>query len=210
MALPVVPNVYRCAVRQSFAGRTCVTVLNVQKATGYSASLEGIGDDVANNWRDHILPLQSPAVRLDGVDVRDVGVDEGDIVSVAATGATLTGSGATSITYSGPPQVCYLVKLRTGSGGRGGRGRWYLPGVDEGKVDEAGKLTAGFVASANTGLANFLSGVGDGGNVGFASYALAVVSHYRGGILRPDGPKVSTVTALTMDPVVATQRRRLR
>lgn len=102
------------------------------------------------------------------------------------------------------PQNCaYLVHKRTATGGRGGRGRMYLPGVDEAQASNIGAINlanvAGLVNSLNTLLTSINSGV---------TVAQMVILHDSNGVHAADPPRV--VTSLTLDPVIATQRRRLR
>jgi hypothetical protein len=102
-----------------------------------------------------------------------------------------------------PQNSSHLVHKRTSVAGRVGRGRMYLPAVPEIQVGETGILTAVYVSSWNTELATWLADI-------------AAISQLDGMELLHNSPGAGAalapfpVTSLTMDPVIATQRRRLR
>ncbi len=102
------------------------------------------------------------------------------------------------------PQNCaYLIHKRSGLGGRRHRGRCYMPGVNDVLIDDKGLLNG----TALTGVGN-------------ASEAWRIAIEAVGGVDRmvilhtiPVGGVVTAptpVTVLNVDPVIATQRRRLR
>ncbi len=101
------------------------------------------------------------------------------------------------------PQNCAaLFHKRSNVTGRRNRGRLYLPGLSEGAVDPAGRLNSGEV-TAYGGLAN------DWLNAVRLTESIADMV-----ILHSDGissaPAPTVVSSITVDPVIATQRRRLR
>ncbi len=98
-----------------------------------------------------------------------------------------------------PPNVSMLYRKGTSFGGRAGRGRFYLPAVPEVNVDQSGVVSATFHSQAVTKSANFLAALASGG-------VPMVVLHGLGSPLSTP----SSVLTLTVDTVVATQRRRLR
>lgn len=99
-----------------------------------------------------------------------------------------------------PSNTAVLVKKLSGLRGRSNRGRMYVPGVHEGDVNPNGTISAGVVTALQ----------------GFADLMLDGFSEVGGGcqmvILHDqtvsDPPTI--VTELQVDPVVATQRRRMR
>lgn len=95
-----------------------------------------------------------------------------------------------------PPNVAYLIKKGTASGGRRNRGRMYLPGVAEANVDDTGLLNSVFLAAAGADFASF---------IGFLTAELLPM------VILHDGPGAPTVvTSFQLDARAATQRRRLR
>jgi hypothetical protein len=101
------------------------------------------------------------------------------------------------------PQNCaVLFHKRSNSTGRRNRGRFFLPGMSEGAVDPAGRLNAGEVLAFSNLGAELLDGVKQ-----TASIAEMVILHSDG---VSTAPLPTVVTSIICDPVIATQRRRLR
>ena len=97
--------------------------------------------------------------------------------------------------------VAVLVHKRTDQGGRYGRGRFFLPWtIGEGSVDEAGFIDGSVVATMQTAINSFLSGLNTQG-------VPMVVLHR----VRKDGSLSgpAVVNYLLVDNLVSTQRRRL-
>lgn len=113
----------------------------------------------------------------------------------ALVSASVTGSGGPGASS----QVSWLVRKITGSGGRAGRGRWYIPGVPEGAIGSDGAIDG----TARTNLEGELDEL-------LVSWAAAgidpVVLHGVGSPLSTPTP----ITDLVVDTRGATQRRRLR
>lgn len=99
-----------------------------------------------------------------------------------------------------PPNTSVLIRKSTAFGGKAGTGRLYIPCVAESFVDGTGALIGGYTTSRQTPV-----------NAWLASFttldAPAVLLHDVGS---PLYPTPSPITALTIQPRVATQRRRLR
>lgn len=105
-----------------------------------------------------------------------------------------------------PANCALLVHKATARGGRRGRGRMYVPWyIDEVDIDEAGIINSTAVGLCNTAFLNFRSLLVSGGNP-------MVLLHQPSepGTARPTTPgPPNAVTSLTVDRLVATQRRRL-
>lgn len=102
-----------------------------------------------------------------------------------------------------PQNSAILVHKRTARGGRRGRGRFYIPGVQEDHVSDTGLLDEEYLSDLQDNMNALLTGM--------TSEPLPTVGmwllHGTGlsAVVDPD-----EVTLLTVDPVIATQRRRLR
>lgn len=121
------------------------------------------------------------------------------LIGVASGG----GSGAGTTGSVLPQNTAFLVHKRTPVGGRGGRGRLYFPGVDESVCSDLGVLTSAWQTTFNAALSDWLIAVNAiAGVIGMCLF------HDSGGIFAPSDP--FPITSLTLDPSVATQRRRLR
>lgn len=139
----------------------------------------------------------SAAVSLTGghfLEQTTVGIRRWDASVTAAPG---TGGGTPL-----PNNCAYLVKKSTALGGRRNRGRMYLPCPSEADVDGAGLVLAASVTALNVQLAKLQSG----GTVhtAFGFVADPVVLHETG------SQTPATVSDLSCQPKIATQRRRMR
>jgi len=126
-------------------------------------------------------------------NITRIEVHDSSLATITSTGAPENG------TVSGDPmtpQVAYLVKKLTALGGRRNRGRFYLPGVVESKVDGAGNVLGAFQTTIQTSMDDFMTDTG--------AADIGVV------ILHSDGGTPTDVTSLQVEPKVATQRRRLK
>lgn len=95
-----------------------------------------------------------------------------------------------------PPNTALLVEKRTAVGGRSGRGRFYLPGVPEGSVPGSGILTVT--------IQGFWQARADAFLTALETFSTGMY------VLHNTSSDPTSVTDLQVDPVVATQRRRLR
>lgn len=161
-----------------------------------------IASDLADLFIAELTSALSTTIELVNTDVTyQFSGDPGDPPLVGSSGTTGAGDETGTLL---PQNSAYLVHKRTNTGGRGGRGRLYIPGVFESEVDNLGNVSSGELAQWNGVLADWLAG--------FATLAPfpaeMVVLHDSEGAHAADPPRV--VTLLTMDPVISTQRRRLR
>jgi hypothetical protein len=107
-----------------------------------------------------------------------------------------------------PANVTILVQKQTGIGGRGSRGRMYLPGVLEvDVVNSTGNLATGVQASFQTALNSFLAELE--APMTAVPYEMVVISTILGKVDRTSA-LVTKVIALPVSPYVATQRDRLK
>lgn len=105
-----------------------------------------------------------------------------------------------------PSNVAVLVRKRTGVGGRRQRGRIYLPwSVIEAGVDEVGVIQTAQLTALQTEAENFRIRLATG--VGGALNTPMVILHNSSGVTAPGSP--TAVTALSVDSLIGTQRRRL-
>lgn len=138
----------------------------------------------------------------EGINSADVSVYRSTLkVGPNATGATFENATILAGAETGasvPPQVAGLVRKSTGLGGRANRGRFYMPHLSQSVVDARGTIGSVALGDYNTVLATWLSGLeGEGINV--------FILHSDPGASDP-----TEVTAVSMQPLVATQRRRVR
>lgn len=162
------------------------------------------------NYLDGLTPLQV-AEAVDGA------VGDSSIMSPCASQTALTtisvkfGPNATgpsvdlTTSHTGAngdsetPNVTWLIKKSTALGGRAGRGRMYWPGVVEEETGVDGVIIPSDVTAFQTAADLFFDELA-------ANDVPMVLLHGEGSPIS----EPTLVTALTVDPRVATQRRRLR
>lgn len=175
-------------------------------------------------WNFWIRPLQDDSIGIIGVTIRARDDGGGDFVYDALVAAPTSGG---TVGAGLPSNCAVLVHKSTNRAGRRGRGRFYVPGINEGAIDEVGLLTAAGVNAWNTALAGFLDMLDGPGGAGPPAQAavIPVVFHNNatsstrtvvGGTTTvvttqgAAGPAPDDVILLTADSRIATQRRRLR
>ncbi len=102
-----------------------------------------------------------------------------------------------------PQNSAYILQKRTNLSGRRNRGRLYLPGVGEVLVDAAGKMSATAITGVNGDAAGWLNAI----KTTVTGITNMVVLHSTG---ISGAPPPTIVQQLLLDPILGTQRRRLR
>ncbi len=102
------------------------------------------------------------------------------------------------------PQNCaFLIQKFTGLAGRHNQGRMYWPCPAEGEVDPTGQILPAVVPDFNNALEAYRQAVRNVVGIG----DMVLLHTPRPGVLFP---LPTVVTSLILDPVISTQRRRLR
>lgn len=193
MALPVIADTYRCAINYSNVNNSlkATNVIHVFRASSTEAgAFEALNGSVEGNmWSCCTTALVVDNVTITKLD----GTPDGVVFSGAdLTGNWPDGSGAQQFV----PQACALVKLTTAATGRSGRGRVFLPFVQEGAMQD-GQIVDANRTATNTAWGGFT-------NTMITSYntALCVASYVHS--------SVSQVLNLGCERTIATQRKRNR
>jgi len=157
--------------------------------------------ELLNAWQDDMMDEIPNNYVLDGCRYRDRNEAAGVVGTLGPNSAKALTGGATGACTS--PNVAILVHKNATLHAGQRSGRIYLPGAPDAEIDEDGNLSATLKTAWNTALASFYSKV-DGGTPGNELH----IVHFTG---PDDDTGTSTfVTGLTLDPKVATMRRRLR
>lgn len=131
------------------------------------------------------------------------GQDGGEPLSVEGT---FQGAGDRTMD-SLPPNVSALVKKSSNRGGRRGRGRMYLPwALADADVGDTGVIGTTPLGNLQTEVSNFWQALEDG--ISPVETAAMYLLHDSEGSTPAGSP--NKVTALTLQSVIATQRRRVR
>ena len=179
-----------------FRGDGCPTGAEITlglAVDAYTGTVADAASDLRNNFQTNVLSVLPSGVTLDSVLCKFGPTATGPSAS-AASGSVGGGAGAQV-----SPAVCYLVHKNTSAGGRAGRGRFYLPGVSEGSVDESGTIAGATITALDAALADFYTQLG--------------VDDLNPRVLHGAGSPLSAPTIInsfTVDSTAATQRRRQR
>lgn len=164
--------------------------LDVSSALGGPS---GVATDLITNYGLTIRTVLPGSAVLTSVLVKFGPNDLGPSAEVAASVPGTGGGTQTS------PAVAVLVHKVTAIGGRPGRGRFFLPGVQESEVDVAGVLTSAFVDGLQDEVDAFVAEL-------ISSGMPPVLLHSETSPVATPTP----ITSLQVDSRVATQRRRQR
>lgn len=156
-----------------------------------------LGPDFGNAFMAACVEAIDDSIVLTNIKVR-IGNDGDPFVFEFA--ANIPGTDSYSIV---PQNTAILVRKLSALGGRKGRGRAFLPWVSETSVSDAGVLTPTYVTAWQANMDDFITNRLDSAGTGL-SVDLGLV------ILHNDATVPTPVTNLIVDPMVATQRRRLR
>lgn len=195
MAYIIPPGFSLVAFRHSITGdpEEMVCLLGLADGTADPLDLDDV-NGAFTGWKNALDTSLTSSVTFVGATFY-IGQDGGDTIVVESTAASGPGLGSgTSL----PPNCAYLCKKQSASSGRANRGRFFLPGLNEGNVSPAGVLDPSQLTQINTDLAAMKSNIE---TVGFQH----VILHSTGSTLAP-----TPITSFSADSKIATQRRRLR
>lgn len=179
-----------------------VTTMGHDLSNVVGGDYEEIANRLFDGFGQEMMGAISDQYSLTGVSLY-VGQDGGPPAVFFGTDTAVVGGDAG---LPLPQNCAALVRKRTGAAGRRGRGRMYLPGVRENVVNAIGVMDSTYVTAWQTsidGWFDLLNGV-PAGSVAYPP----VILHRSEGI--GEEPPPTPVTALVLDDVIATQRRRLR
>lgn len=201
MPLDVGENEFQCKLRFRLEGdpEESITTIGVKRAAADGRDVIDIAHEVWAAW-DGALGAATLAQGWSfvGVDVArgPIGVGEVGSWDEVVVGAH------TSPVY---PQNCaLLVKKKTALGGKRNSGRMFLPAgfCFEEEISRTGELSQGLLGSYQTKIDQFFANLTD-------EPALTPVLFHNVPALQEPEPS-TPIVKLVLDPVIATQRRRLR
>lgn len=161
--------------------------------SSYGGTAQDAANDARDAWIANIMPLLNLGTVLSNTHVK-FGPNSTGPAADASSSTAGTGSNSAA-----SPQVTFLVHKATLFGGHAGRGRMFIPGLQESSVNGDGTLDSGTVTALQGGVDDLLTDLG-------TALLIPVLLHGAGSPLSTP----STITSFTVDSVVATQRRRLR
>jgi hypothetical protein len=154
-------------------------------------------------FSEHILPNLGTSVVLEEVLCKFGPVEDGPSATFPVGDPGGTASAGAS------PAVAYLVQKQTALGGRQHRGRWYLPGVVEAEVSNAGVVGSGQVDNLNSDLVAFLADL-ETANIQGTLLHSNLRDPETGEEIPDSAAEPDPITSMVCQGVAATQRRRQR
>jgi hypothetical protein len=195
------PNIVQVNVHATYLGVPIENVYHVRSNDSPTppGDLTAIAGLWAEAWVDLIVPYLNDSYTTKEIDVVDLSVEAGGVATDTTASGTVGG-------VSGDPEpgnVCFCVSLRTGLAGRSFRGRTYLSGQIASEVTLS-RLSGARISQYVTGLQTLID------NMAAAFFPLVVLSRRHNGVVRAEGIGTQILTAVSVDDLVDTQRRRLK
>ena len=185
-------------VRQTLDGQRIENTLFFQHAGAIAPTdLVGLADNIRDWWAAELLPIQADALALVEVYCTDLTSETSETHTLAVV-PQLPGA-VTSPAQ--PNNVALCVSFRTSNRGRFARGRNYVAGLTEGQVtgSRVAISTADDIVLAYNAMGTYLD----------PSWTWVVCSRVAAGVPRAAGFNSPVVSAIVVDNVVDSQRRRL-
>lgn len=184
-------TIYRVTLDMTMFGQQLQNVLHFQHFSSDPATMDLLAQTVETNWIGNIRMLHSGSVRYNRIRVRML---ESQFATFEKT-INVTGNyGAVDEIWS---FVCFVLRLRTATIGRRGRGRIYISGVLAGFTDQ-GFVTADQISDWDERIAILMALYGPGGT-----------SEFDLGVCNKSAPfAFKPVTSMQVAPTTGCQRRR--
>ena len=209
MAIIFSEGVVEIAVQHLISGRTSVNVWHLRTDPFDSTDPASMALDFMNNWQDHIIPVLTDNVTLQGAAWRSLDrstgisgfqLPDGDKPDVGEqTGTPL------------PPSCAFLIRKQIDARGRGQRnGRAYIAGCQEASVSGDGTVTGDIIGIWADALDDFYSGVTTSGFSDQEIVTLVIPKAAREPGDEEFDVDSNVVSRLELDPKIGTQRKRLR
>lgn len=199
MPRPPSENVAEATLTFIYDSQYCINKHHFENTAGWDeGSLNNLGTAIREWWDTEIKASAPTTLQLVEIEVVDLTLGSGLGITVA-TGLPITGTNAA---LQLPNNVTVAVKKGTGLVGRSFRGRTYHIGLTEANVDgnRINASTVTLLTNAYDALREPLGVV--------IPVDMVVLSEWSGGVQRAAGV-ATPVTAIAVDPVIDSQRRRL-
>ncbi len=217
MATVFSQNVTEIAVDAVCAGRPHVNVWHMFGGEGSATGDQDLVQDFANNWQEHIIPELTIHYVVNAFRWRSLDPDDQNTGTIIPDPAKPV-QGPSQLAIA-PVNVAFLMHKNTANRPRGARdGRMFISDVAEGRVTDGGLVEPAAAGAWATALNLFFDGISDKGvapgDIDGSPVRYPVVLQSTPLSRAPGAQPVTVlsreVTSVTLDPMVATQRDRLR
>ena len=196
-----VPNTVQAQMQYSVGGQNCLSSVYYRLPTpADQTKCQQIAQAVTTlYWLAQLQPLVTPDFFMSSIVATALDSQQAPTAGVDMIAGQQNGTAQGMSIPSGSTLVGSLV---TAERSRNGRGRIYISGIPAGQLSDPINVTNGYITNFITALQAFLE-------VAVAvSGTLVVVSRFLNKVQRPQGVPI-TVTQLTADKYIDSQRRRL-
>lgn len=199
MAFIPVPNTVQAEVRMSLANQQIENVLYFSKAGGFDgSSLDALGIMLRDWWGGQYAYNLSNQISLREIYI--IGLNSAtDITHTTVPSGTIAGQNPSPAL---PNNVAFCVSFRTQYRGRSFRGRNYVAGLPEAGVTLS-NVEPNYVQQLVSAYNTLIT---DAANI---NWEWVVVSRYANKAPRTEGVTSAILSAVAVDSVIDSQRRRL-
>jgi hypothetical protein len=217
--LPAVPQVLRCTLKYTLGGDTdLINRFHILYDGGppTTANLVTLATDIANAWAARIATIFTDGLALEEVTLEDLTSDTSAVGSWTGTQLGTNGSDPLSA------GAALVLQMKIARRYRGGHPRIYWGGLDQADLATPQTWSAGALSTWPPLFLDFFADIEAMSAGGTELLNIVNVSYFEGFTpfeypsgryrnipkLRTGGPVVDIVTGFTMNPKVASQRRR--
>lgn len=187
----IIPGVVQVAIVASSGGQDVINVVGVRKGGGTTVQAVEAVRTAWTSGTSNPLSLHTNSYQMVEYRGMDLSTANGDIVSVAGTGA------GSNTTQNATNAASALVKFNGGTRSASSRGRLYFGPLHEAQINADGRtLVSAQQTALTTSMNGFRTSLETAGN------PLCVISRLNS--------SATNVTSLSVASVIATQRRRIR
>lgn len=206
---PTLPlNVARIAVEGGYGGTTFANVFHFAvnaSAEPDTSTLDDLANQVGDAYHTNLMPLMWHTCVLTQVSLQILwGTSPGIMLSTVVSrsdAGSKTGTAA-------PSSLAGVISWSIAEAYRGGHGRTYMGGLEEGDLADINHVTGSYVTAANAAAAGFTSDMNAFDDTHWDSTVFGIVRTRRSKLLL-DPPEFAPITGHRVSNRIRTQRRRL-
>lgn len=205
MALPFVPTVVKVTFSGTIGGSSCINILHFQYSGAgelTDANADAYAVDFGGLWDSFTSVNTTGTYTHSDTIVEDL---SSATAGVGAAGSAVAGGGTSSAVDAA---LCCLVTHTIARRYRGGHPRTYLPAMSRELMSSDRVWAAPDIVLQQSAWDSFIAGCVSASEGANPMAAFVSVSYFSGGVPRLV-PLIDVIAGSTVEPVYATQRRRI-
>jgi hypothetical protein len=166
------------------------------------STVNDLASELDNIFVARVMPAMGPSLTLAHTEIQwqAAALPASREIGIVSSNSPGTNAGATAFF---PPNSALLIHKRTSLAGRHGQGRLYMPAVAEGWADNVGNVLGSVITDFTAKFESVRTDI-------LASPDFDYMCLFHDSVSTTTIPGPTAISSLSCDPVVATQRRRLR